>query len=307
MHFKILMALSLLNMCHAQRPSNTTLCDYYTHRLLGSNTAENQHLLQSLFINTVVLGNYTTPNTGVAVAGFAAPNTYNNTKIELLPFFTGAYNSTNLGGEVGSSKLFLDDGGAVPLTMNKSSNGNIHSAQYQLLEHIYQYFGTLMGCSLQGSSSTFPSYQGRTSMYEVHRYMNLDRLQMDFFIEQCVLSLKSLGVSVSDADTFGQTLNSLFNFRCSPPTVVKGEGPNWTVPELQSVCVAESCPLSENGNCKVYPRDGVALQWVNITEIKNTTGNGTMVGGAVQASGIGAKGFDLLLTVFSVIGFALMM
>jgi hypothetical protein len=33
----------------------------------------------------------------------------------------------------------------------------------QVFNHIYQYFGALIG-------PAFPSYQGRTSMYEVHKY-----------------------------------------------------------------------------------------------------------------------------------------
>lgn len=38
-----------------------------------------------------------------------------------------------------------------------------------LLNHIYQYFGTLLGCTLQGGNS-FPSYSGNTNMFAVHKY-----------------------------------------------------------------------------------------------------------------------------------------
>jgi hypothetical protein len=120
---------TLLSTLFAQRPSNTTICDFWTPTILGSNTAANQALLITFIINTVVLGNYTTPNVGIPVAGFASPGIYNGTKVELLPYFTGALNSTNLGGSQGSSKLFLDDGGASPLTKNVSSNGDANSVQ----------------------------------------------------------------------------------------------------------------------------------------------------------------------------------
>lgn len=72
-------------------------------------------------MNTVVLGSFETPNLdfkqnpNVTVLGIASPAVYNGTKINLLPLFTGELNSTNLGGDAGTQKLFLDDGGPVPL------------------------------------------------------------------------------------------------------------------------------------------------------------------------------------------------
>lgn len=72
-------------------------------------------------MNTAVIGNFTTPNLDfkqnpdITVLGIAAPAVYNGTKINLLPLFTGELNSTNTGGNEGSQKLFLDDGGPVPL------------------------------------------------------------------------------------------------------------------------------------------------------------------------------------------------
>lgn len=41
----------------AQRPSNTSICDYYTTALLKENTADNQATLLTLVVNTVVIGN----------------------------------------------------------------------------------------------------------------------------------------------------------------------------------------------------------------------------------------------------------
>ena len=114
----------------AQRPSNMSICEFYTGSILGENTASNQLLLITIWINTFVLGNYTTPNVGIPVHGFATPDVYSGTEVALLPYFTGAYDSTNLGGSSGVSKLFLDDGGVVPVAKNLSSNGSTSSAQY---------------------------------------------------------------------------------------------------------------------------------------------------------------------------------
>ena len=39
------------------RPSNTSICDYYTTALLMNNTAANQNTLLTLVVNTAVIGN----------------------------------------------------------------------------------------------------------------------------------------------------------------------------------------------------------------------------------------------------------
>lgn len=115
----------------AQRPSNVSICDYYTTALLKNNTAANQYTLLTLLVNTALIGNYTQPNVGVAVNGILNPGTYNGTDVNLLPYFDGSLLSTNPnnGGNVGVSVNFLDDGGATPLKMNMPSNGNTTSNQ----------------------------------------------------------------------------------------------------------------------------------------------------------------------------------
>lgn len=43
---------------NAERPADVSMCDYYTKTLLGKeNTPENQLLLVTLLVNTVILGN----------------------------------------------------------------------------------------------------------------------------------------------------------------------------------------------------------------------------------------------------------
>ncbi|KAL3488128.1 hypothetical protein BJX62DRAFT_240385 [Aspergillus germanicus] len=276
---------------NSQRPSTTSICDFYTTQILGTNTATSQQLLITLLVNTFVIGNYTTPNTGHAVAGIAAPAVYNGTEVALLPYFTGELNSTNTGGEVGASKLFLDNGGAGPIGMNMSSAGDVHSAQYNLLTHIYQYFGHLLGCSRQGGPA-FPNYQGRTSMYEVHRYMNLDITQMTFFITQVHDSAISLGIAPDDAAVLVDTLNTSFNTRCSPAMVITyrrgGQQQQQQIgdtPQFQSVCIAENCPLAPEADCAAYPLNGRALVPVNVTGIEDSgSGSGS------NSTGVGGGG-----------------
>jgi hypothetical protein len=107
----------------AQRPSNVSICDYYTTALLKTNNATTQMTVLTLVVNTAVIGNYTQPNVGIAVPGILANGTYKGTSVSLLKYFDGSLMSSNRGGSSGVAINFLDDGGAVPLTMNKPANG----------------------------------------------------------------------------------------------------------------------------------------------------------------------------------------
>ena len=103
------------------RPSDVSICDYYTTALLKEDTPANQYTLLTLLVNTVVIGNYTQPNVGVAVPGILAPAEYGGEMVNLLPYFNGCLESTNVN-NVPSSVNFLDGGGAAPLKMNLPAN-----------------------------------------------------------------------------------------------------------------------------------------------------------------------------------------
>lgn len=114
---------ALIGNVAAQRPSETSICDYYTTALLKENTAENQAKLLTLVVNTAAIGNYTQPNVGIAVPGLLAQGQkYNDTEVNLLPYFSGMLESTNRGGDKGVAVNFLDGGGAEPLKNNKPAN-----------------------------------------------------------------------------------------------------------------------------------------------------------------------------------------
>lgn len=57
MHLKAFLAAALVGTVAAQRPSNISVCDYYTTALLKNNTATNQMKLLTLVVNTAVIGN----------------------------------------------------------------------------------------------------------------------------------------------------------------------------------------------------------------------------------------------------------
>lgn len=102
----------------AKKPAGPSLCDKYTTALLKKNTAANQQTVLTLVVNTAIIGNYTKPNVGIAVPGILAAGTGGFKGVNLAPYFTGEFKSTNRGGKSGVSVNFLDGGGADPLKMN---------------------------------------------------------------------------------------------------------------------------------------------------------------------------------------------
>ncbi|KAI1077258.1 hypothetical protein F5B20DRAFT_583502 [Whalleya microplaca] len=274
MHFSRAALLAAATATNAQRPTDTPICDYYTTALLKNNTADNQATLLTLIVNTVVIGNYTTPNVGVQVPGILAPGQYMGEDVNLLPYFNGGLASSNRGGSSGVSVNFLDDGGAEPLMNNKPANTN-SSKQYFLLTHLYQFFGSLLGCSMQGMAG-FDAYTGHASMYDVHKFMDLDSAEVGYFINQVALAAASFGVAQDDISAVGTALTSLFDVRCAPPTTaIMAQGP-----QLQSICIAEDCPLAPNSTCSSYepavePVSASSSMLATASSTPNPEGNST--------------------------------
>src|SRR5579859_879442 len=230
---------------HAQRPANASICDFYTTALLKDNTAANQLTLLTLLVNTVVIGNYTKPNVGVKVPGILAPGVQNGVPVDLLGFFNGSMKIANRNNQPVSVN-FLDDGGAAPLMQNKPANTQ-NSNQYFLLTHLYQFFGKLLGCSKEDTSG-FPGYSGVNGQFEVHKFMNISKPQMDYFITQVGLAALSFGVSNDDATIVGNALNSTFARRCSPPVaVIPDQGSH-----LEAICINPNCVLATSAVCAQY-------------------------------------------------------
>lgn len=115
-------ALALSSTAWAANTTAPTICDKYSAALLGASNATTQLTLLTLLVNTAVIGNYSNASHS-AVPGILNPNaTYEGKKVDLVQYFDGSLMSSNEGGKAGSMN-FLDDGGAVPLTMNQPANG----------------------------------------------------------------------------------------------------------------------------------------------------------------------------------------
>lgn len=80
-----------------------------------------------------------------------------------------------------------------------------------------------------------------------HRFMDLDAAEVGYFVQQVGLAAASFGVSSSDVASVGSALMSLFGYRCSPATAIVS-----TDPMLQSICIAQSCPLDPSAMCQYY-------------------------------------------------------
>ncbi|KXH41620.1 hypothetical protein CNYM01_07142 [Colletotrichum nymphaeae SA-01] len=298
MHRKnIALALAVATGVIAQRPADTPICDYYTTALLKNNTGANQYTLLTLLVNTVVIGNYTMPNVGIKVDGILAPGMYNGAEVNLLPYFNGDLASSNRGGSSGVSVNFLDGGGAAPLMKNMPANDDT-SKQYFLLTHLYQFFGALLGCSQYGMTG-FPKYSGFASMYEVHKFMDLDQNELGYFITQVAMAAASFGVAQDDLKAVGMALNQLFGMRCSPPaTAIPEQGP-----QLQAICIQDSCPISTNSTCASYqpamaPKNATATGGMNATMTSTMTGatmTSTMAPSTVPTAGAAVQGVSLAL------------
>lgn len=127
MLLEVFAALVVVGTVGAQRPSNISVCDWYTPKIIGEeNSAASQQKLMQKITHTFILGNYTTPNVGIAVAGVAAPANVSGHEVNILNYFTGAYYSTNgyNNASTGVAKNFLDDGGAVALLADKPADTN---------------------------------------------------------------------------------------------------------------------------------------------------------------------------------------
>jgi hypothetical protein len=77
------------------------------------------------------------------------------------------------------------------------------------------------------------------------RYMYLNEAEMNYFIEQAVKGLILFGFSDADAQFVNMTLNAKFNKRWAPaePIIPPSAGP-----QLQPICIAPDCALSQG--CK---------------------------------------------------------
>jgi hypothetical protein len=166
-----------------------------------------------------------------------------------------------------------------------------------LVTHLYEFFGYLLGCSELGKTG-FPAYGGSTSMYNTHKFMDLDANELGYFITQVGTAAASFGVTTDDVNTVGKALSSTFGYRCAPAAAV----PASATAELQAICIASDCPMSPMATCAAYG-NATEPTFTNGTTFGATstgTASGTAASGSASATGASGSGADhLVATTFA--------
>ena len=206
---------------------HVTICSKYTTALFGDDTGENQLELTTKLVNLAVLGDEM-----LGVPGILTPEG------GLARFFSGAIPTTNRGNKPVAIN-FLDAAADLP---NPAPDSNLAV----LLNHLYQFFGALLGCTAAG----FPEYTGEVDMFRVHKFMGITQEMNDFFIMQVGLSASALGVSDEDVMTVAGLLDGTFNTRCPPPIMEKPGLPGFLRGTNPSICQSLSCPLDPKSMCE---------------------------------------------------------
>ena len=193
-----------------------TLCAKYTKALFTNNTADNQLTLIMAVVDLAVNG-----NPAMAVEGILA------TAGGLTSIFDGSAGQTaNRGGT------------AVQINFLDGADNTV-----TLLEHLYQFFGALLGCTAAG----FPAYEGIADMFQVHKFMTITLDQNNYFIGQVGKAATALGVTSDDVGVIAGVLDGVFNTRC-PPVLTSTDGvPSFLVGTNPSICQdSKSCPVDED-------------------------------------------------------------
>jgi hypothetical protein len=199
----------------------------------------------------------------------------------LAPFFSGEAGPITNRGDMAVVVNFLDGAGDLP---NPSPTSNT----FNLLSHLYQFFGALLGCTAEG----FPTYQGDPDMSRVHKFMNLDEMQLDYFNTQVALAAQALGVEDADVSTIGSVLDSLFNVGCTPPLTADSGVPSFMVGTQSGICAAPSCPVADPTQCS-SSNEGSAIP----TEAPSAL-RGNDASGAIRSLSVGSIMTIMLMTIF---------
>lgn len=108
----------LFGVAMAQRPSSSSICDYYTQVKYGSASEANQLKMMQGIVSlafggptAALIKSGSVPD---GLTGILNPGVHDGVNVNLLPFFNGSTASTNLNNQaVGIN--WLDDGGTLPL------------------------------------------------------------------------------------------------------------------------------------------------------------------------------------------------
>lgn len=110
----LLLVALLAGLAMAQRPSGSSICDYYAEVRFGTNSSTTQYKLIEGIVAMAFGGGNATSNASSSLTGILNPGKFNDIAVDLHPFFDGSIDSTNLNNQpIGID--WLDGGGVGPL------------------------------------------------------------------------------------------------------------------------------------------------------------------------------------------------
>ncbi|OBT66722.1 hypothetical protein VE03_03868 [Pseudogymnoascus sp. 23342-1-I1] len=247
----------LVGVATAQRPSSTSICDYYTQVKYGSASEANQLKMMQSIVSLAFggPGSISSDSIPVGLTGILNAGVHDGVAVNLLPFFNGSVRSTNLNNQAVSIN-WLDDGGIQPLVdfmTNKTDTVVLSDStnEYRLFGHFYTAFAKIFGCSHPPVSPTAGAFPNPAY---VHKFMSLNFTEIGHFINQLTLSCQYNGFSATDSQSLALLMNSRYNTRCAPAFSLNAN----EAAQLFSICQDPTCPLAvPNSDCDAY---------VNITE-----------------------------------------
>jgi len=109
-----LVAFLVFGLSLAQRPANTSTCDYYTQLRYGENTNVTQYQLVQGIVTLAFGGRFNFSDVPTSLTGIMNPGSLNGLPVDLQPWFNGSIPSTNLNNQAVAID-WMDGGGLDPL------------------------------------------------------------------------------------------------------------------------------------------------------------------------------------------------
>ncbi|XWW99410.1 hypothetical protein V2A60_007420 [Cordyceps javanica] len=219
----------------ATRSDGTPICDYYAKEKYGGNTKDTQLRLMSSIVAHAYSGGPNSTKFNNTDTGIFNMGSSEGEVVHLKKFFDGTTPTTNFN-DAAIKTDWLDGGGLDPLLAYL--NGTTKTT---LFTHWYVAFGRIYGCTKVEEFLDQP-YRAMMPAY-VHKYMDLKKHEVSYFIRQLTAASKQYGFTDSDANSLEQVMNGRYNIRCAPAEKNT----------LYSICLDEDCPLAfPKSDCTAY-------------------------------------------------------
>ncbi|KAJ4164712.1 hypothetical protein LMH87_006374 [Akanthomyces muscarius] len=221
-HTTALLLVAAAQTAAAQR-GDASICDYYAKENYGDDSMESQLKLMTGIVAFAYAGGDDLDGADKNSSGIFKVGSIGNDVVYLRPYFDGTMNTTNLNDQAVALN-WLDGGGVAPL--QAFINGTTNTADIKKGTNQYTLFThwTLM-----------PAY--------VHKYMDLNKPKIAYFIRQITLASKFYGFSDADASSLELYMNNRYNNQCAPAELNM----------LNSICFAKDCPHAlPKADCNAY-------------------------------------------------------